>query len=290
MKATTFILVTLMASIGSRNLSTAQIKPTTLRCEYLINPLSVDAAKPRLSWIVESQERGVLQTAYEILIASTQKLLDQNHADVWESGRVQSDESNQVRYAGPPLSSRATCFWKVRVWDNHGHMSNFSKPAMWRMGLLTKSDWKMQWIGLKADASADLRPAPYVRKEFVLTKTLHRALAYITARGMFIASINGNRVGKELLSPEWSDYKKRIQYFTYDVTNQIKNGANCIGMIIGDGWYKGYVGFALKPNNYGDQTSGLLQLHLEYADGTQEIVGTDATWKGCTDPSCIPTC
>ena len=127
-------------------------------------------------------------------------------------------------------------------------------------------------------------PAPYVRKEFVLTKTLHRALAYITARGMFIASINGNRVGKELLSPEWSDYKKRIQYFTYDVTNQIKNGANCIGMIIGDGWYKGYVGFALKPNNYGDQTSGLLQLHLEYADGTQEIVGTDATWKGSYGP------
>jgi len=284
MKATTFILVILMASIGSQSTSSSQIKPATLRCEYLTNPLNVDVANPRLSWVVESQERGVLQTAYEILAASSQKLLDQNHGDLWESGKVSSDQSNQVRYAGAPLGSRATCFWKLRVWDNHGHQSGFSKPAAWRMGLLTASDWKAKWIGLKADPSADLRPAPYVRKEFVSSKTVRRALAYVTARGMFIASINGNRVGKEFLSPEWSDYKKRIQYLTYDVTSQIKKGTNCLGLTIGDGWYKGYVGFGLKPNNYGDQTSALLQLHLEYTDGTEEIVGTDATWKGSYGP------
>ena len=284
MKATSFILVILMASIGYQNTSSAQLKPTALRCEYLISPLSVDVATPRLSWIIESQERGVMQTAYEILVASTQRLLDQNHGDLWESGKVTTDQSNQVLYAGAPLGTRATCFWKVRVWDNHDHASNFSKPAMWRMGLLTKADWKLQWIGLKADPSADLRPSPYARKEFVAAKTVRRAFAYITARGMFIASINGNRVGKEFLSPEWSDYKKRIQYFTYDVTSQIRKGANCLGIIIGDGWYKGYVGFALKPNNYGDQTSALLQLHIEYSDGTEEIVGTDATWKGSYGP------
>jgi alpha-L-rhamnosidase len=284
MKATTFILVILMASIGSQNTSSAQLKPTALRCEYLTNPLSVDVASPRLSWIIESKERGVLQTAYEVLVASSERLLNQNHGDVWESGKVETDQSNQVLYAGLPLVSRATCYWKVRVWDNHGHVSNFSRPAMWRMGLLLKADWKTQWIGLKAEPSADLRPAPYVRKEFVLTKSLRRAFAYITARGMFIASINGNRIGKEYLSPEWSDYKKRIQYFTYDVTSQIRKGINCAGIIIGDGWYKGYVGFALKPNNYGDQTSALLQLHLEYSDGTEEIVGTDETWKGWYGP------
>ena len=284
MKATSFILVILMASIGSRSTSSSQTKPTALRCEYLTNPLNVDVAKPRLSWIIESRERGVLQTAYEVLVASTQKLLDQNHGDLWESGKVQSDQSNQVLYAGSPLGSRAACFWKVRVWDNHDHTSNFSKPAMWRMGLLANSDWKARWIGLKAEPSADLRPAPYVRKEIAVTKTIRRALAYITARGMFIANINGNRVGKEFLSPEWSDYRKRIQYLTYDVTSQLRNGANCVGIIIGDGWYKGYVGYALKPNNYGDQTSALLQLHLEYTDGTEEIVGTDATWKGTYGP------
>ena len=120
MKATTFILVILMTSIDSRNTSFAQLKPTALRCEYLTNPLSVDVAHPRLSWIIESQERGVLQTAYEALVASTERLLYQNHGDVWESGKMTTDQSNQVLYAGIPLVSRATCYWKVRVWDNHG--------------------------------------------------------------------------------------------------------------------------------------------------------------------------
>ena len=284
MKATTFLLVILMASISSPRPSSSQVKPVSLRCEYLTNPLSVDAANPRLSWVIESQDRGVLQTAYEVLVASTPKLLEQNHGDLWESGKIESDQSNQVRYGGAALSSRTMCYWKVRVWDNHNHTSAFSKTAMWRMGLLSKNDWKAEWIGLKADVSTDLRPAPYIRKEFTLAKSVKRAYAYITARGLFIATLNGNRLGKEFLSPEWSDYKKRIQYFTYDVTGQVKKGANSLGIMIGDGWYKGYVGFALKPNNYGDQTSALLQLHVEYTDGTEEIVCTDASWKGSYGP------
>jgi alpha-L-rhamnosidase len=284
MKATTFILVIIMASLGSHTISSAQIKPTTLRCEYLTNPLNVDVAQPRLSWIIESSERGVLQTAYEILVASSQKVLDQNHGDLWESGKIDGDQSNQIAYAGTSPGTRTTCYWKVRVWDNHGHTSNFSKPAMWRMGLLGNNDWKAQWIGLKTESSAELRPPPYVRKEFAPTKSIRRALAYVTARGMFIASINGRRIGKDYLSPEWSDYRKRIQYLTYDVTGQITKGMNCIGMIIGDGWYKGYVGFALKPNNYGDQVSALFQLHVEYVDGTEQVFGTDASWKGSYGP------
>jgi alpha-L-rhamnosidase len=176
------------------------------------------------------------------------------------------------------------CFWKVRTWDNHRHLSAYSKPATWRMGLLSRADWKARWIGLSVDTTLDLRPTPYVRKEFSVTKAVRRAFAYVTARGLFIASLNGRRVGDNVLSPEWTDYRKRIQYLTYDVTGQLKTGNNCIGIIIGDGWYRGYVGWQNHTNNYGNQTSAMLQLQLEYTDGTEEVVCTDATWKGAFGP------
>ena len=261
-----------------------QIKVTGLRCEYRTDPLSVDIEKPRLSWIIESKERGVTQTAFELLVASSMELLDQDRGDLWESGKVASDQSIQIVYDGKALRSRTTCYWKVRMWDNHGYASAYSRPSMWRMGLLSRSDWKAHWIGLNGDTSRDLRPSPYVRKEFNLNKPIHSAQVYVTARGMFVASLNGRRVGNDVLSPEWTDYRKRIQYMTYDVTNQVKEGKNCLGVTIGDGWYRGYVGFGKLPNNYGDQTSALLQLHLEFVDGTEQIVCSDASWKGAFGP------
>jgi alpha-L-rhamnosidase len=283
MKTIPFFLVMLMLLTLIQNDSHAQVKVTGLRCEYRTNPLCVDVAAPRLSWILESGKRGILQTGYEILVASSRQLLKQNHGDLWESGKVPSDQSCQIVYAGKPLNTRTMCFWKVRVWDNQGGTSPFSEPSMWRMGLLSSSDWKAQWIGLKVD-TADLRPAPYVRKEFVIKKAILRAYVYASARGLFIASLNGGRIGTDVLSPEWTDYSKRLQYFAYDVTLHLKKGTNCLGVIIGDGWYKGYVGFGKHPNNYGNQTSALLQLHLEFADGTEEVVCTDASWKGTFGP------
>lgn len=284
MKATTLTLVIVMATVVLRNASSAQIKPMGLRCEYRTNPLNVDVEKPRLSWMIESKERGVVQTGYEILVATSEKMLNQNRGDLWESGKVSTDQSNQIPYSGKPLGTRTTCYWKVRVWDNHGHTSAFSKPSIWRMGLLSQADWKARWIGLKANTALDLQPAPYVRKEFVLKKTVQRALVYVTARGLFIASLNGRRIGTEVLSPEWTDYRKRIQYFTYDLTDQLKKGTNCFGIIIGDGWFKGYVGYGKRSNHYGKQISTLLQLHVEYTDGTEETVCTDASWKGSFGP------
>jgi alpha-L-rhamnosidase len=280
MKTTTITLVLLMGTTILQTLSHAQIKVTGLRCEFRSDPLSIDAARPRLSWIIESKDHGVKQTAYELLVATSQGLLDKDKGDLWESGKVPSDQSIHIAYDGKTLLSRTTCFWKVRIWDNHGHESAWSKPSFWRMGLLSKSDWKAEWIGLPSDTSLDLRPAPYVRKEFGVTKPIQRAQLYVTARGMFVASLNGRRIGNETLSPEWSDYSKRIQYLTYDVTNQVREGINCLGVIIGDGWFRGFVGFSKFPNNYGKQTSTLLQLHIEFADGTEQLVCTDASWKG----------
>ena len=284
MKTLTATLVILMSMMILQTASQAQLKVTGLRCEFRTDPFSVDITKPRLSWIIESKDRGVMQTAYELIVASSKELADKNTGDLWQSGKISGDQSIHVAYGGKDLSSRTTCYWKVRVWDNHGGVSQFSKPAMWRMGLLAKSDWKAQWIGLPADTSPDLRPAPFVRKEFGVNKSVRSAQIYVTARGMFIASLNGRRIGNDILSPEWSDYFKRIQYLTYDVTNQVKQGSNCLGVIIGDGWFRGFVGFGKLPNNYGKQTSALLQLHIEYADGTEQVVCSDASWKGAYGP------
>ena len=127
-------------------------RPTVenLRCEYLENPLGIDVLKPRLSWITESNQRGWMQGAYQILVASCEKKLKQDEGDLWGSGKAQSDRSIHVVYDGKPLTSRMRCYWKVRVWDEHGNASAWSKPAMWTMGLLKPEDWqRAQWTGLE---------------------------------------------------------------------------------------------------------------------------------------------
>ncbi len=284
MKYPTIALLTIMLGIAHNAAAYAKLKATSLRCEYRTNPLAIDIQKPRLSWIVESTRRGTVQTAYEVLVASDPKILGDNRGDLWESGRIAGDQNTQIAYAGKPLQTRTSCVWKVRIWDNHGNVSAFSAVASWRIGLLRSTDWKGAWIGLMGDTSRDLRPAPFVRKEFKLEKGIRKATAYITSRGLFIASLNGNRIGYDVLSPEWTEYRKRIQYLTYDVTPLLKRGANCAGVIIGDGWYRGFVGFSKRPNNYGDQTSVLMQLHVEYADGTEQVIVTDQSWKGSLGP------
>jgi alpha-L-rhamnosidase len=284
MKTPTITLFLILMAFANVATFAADLNATSLKCEYRTNPLAIDASKPRLSWIVESSQRGTIQTAYEILVASDPKILNGNRGDLWESGKVAGDQNSQIAYAGKRLTTRTQCVWKVRIWDNHGNVSSFSSPASWRMGLLDNADWKGTWIGLTADTSKDLRPAPFARKEFSLTKGIRKATAYITARGLFIASLNGRRIGNDVLSPEWTDYRKRIQYMTYDVTPLLKQGSNCAGLIIGDGWYRGFVGFGKRPNNYGDQTSALLQLHVEFSDGTEQLIVTDRSWKGSYGP------
>lgn len=284
MKTSATILLAVMLALTSEPSAVAQLRATSLRSEYRTDPPATDVQKPRLSWIVESPLRRTLQTAYEILVASSPSILAENRGDLWESGRITSDRNTQVVYDGKPLYSRMQCFWKVRIWDNHGNVSPYSAVSNWRMGLLKESDWKAEWIGLMGDTSRDLRPAPYVRKEFRVQKKIRKATAYISARGLFIASLNGKRIGNDVLSPEWTEYRKRIQYFTYDVTPLLRTGKNCAGVIIGDGWYRGFVGFGKRPNNYGDQTSALMQLHMEFTDGTEEIVCSDQSWKGSYGP------
>ncbi len=425
------------------------VQPDALRCEYRANPLGIDALQPRLAWQISSARRGEKQTAYQIVVGESEKAVRAGKGDLWDSGKVASDQSTQVVYSGKPLQSREHVWWQVRVWDKDGKPSAWSAPASWEMGLLIPKDWTAQWIGYNkpgaATAVEDTRdikwiwfpegnplqsapqgnrffrttfdvpagkaikqaglialadneyaanlngkevgtgsgwaslvptevtaqvkpgrntlairvynldgpaglaallkitytdgtvqripttstwksyqagpkgwettafddsgwsaaktlanigggpwgtpgqaasepgPVPFFRKTFQATKPIKRARLYATALGLYDLSVNGKRVGNELLRPGWTDYSKRVQYQTYDLTGQIKPGANALGLTLGDGWFSGYVGFGHQRNHYGTQNALLSQLEIEYADGTRETVATDGTWRVTAD-------
>ena len=226
------------------SLGKSDIKIGNLRVEYLRNPLGISETKPRLSWILESEKRGVAQSAYRIIVASTPEKLKKNKGDLWDSGKVKSANTAQIVYEGKPLTSRERCYWKVRAWDKKGMVSEYGKPSSWTMGLLNPADWHAQWIMLKNETPKDIKaqgpPSPYFRKTFKIDKMLSKAFVYASARGLYYLYINGTRVGEDLFAPECTDYSKRIQFRTYDVTNLLKPGENTIGAILGEGWYSGF--------------------------------------------------
>lgn len=421
------------------------MQPQNLRCEYLVNPIGIDSAKPRLFWTVASRRRGDLQTAYQILVASSADKLNADQGDLWDSGMVRSDESTHITYNGKPLASRQRAWWKVRVWNRDGQVSEYSKPAFWEMGLSRRDDWQAKWIGLpdtqgvemsnavrwiwvkdpaasdpvvgvrffrtslslpagrkvreaqalvladnlfelyingrrviagsgwqnyhvadlteqlvtgenavaivvnntdgpgglaaqvqvtfedgtslllvtderwKASAQqfpgweqrgADVSgwnapevlgapgiqpwgkparyvppgPAPLLRREFLAPAKLRRARIYASAKGLYKLFVNGRPVSKDVFRPGWTDYRKRIQYQSYDVTDLIRPGSsNALGVILGDGWYCGHIAWAGR-RNYGPMARALIQLEMETEDGRVQRVVSDGTWRVTQGP------
>ncbi|MEY2430228.1 MAG: alpha-L-rhamnosidase [Verrucomicrobiota bacterium] len=273
----------------------AALTPSSLRCEYLESPLGIDEPYPRLTWRIESSERGQKQVAYQILAASDEKELKQDRGDLWDSGKVASDQTVNIVYAGKALSSRQFCFWKVKVWDKDGRASDWSKPSRWSMGLLKPDDWKAQYVSFhdttpvfKDPGSLFLPPARQYRKEFEAGKTIRRAMIYASALGIYELHLNGQRVGGSYFTPGWCDYHQRAYYNTCDVTPLVKQGVNAIGAWVADGWYSGYIGFGLFTGlgtehigryTYGKTPAFMTQLEIDYTDGSRETVVTDSSWK-----------
>jgi alpha-L-rhamnosidase len=452
MKALTPAAAALVALTAAPSIA-APLTVTHLRCEYASEPLGIDEMMPRLSWQVESKERAQKQKAYELRVASSKEALERGNADLWDSGKVSSDECTQIVYRGKPLTSGRRCYWQVRTWNQKGEVSPFSAVASWEMGLLRKDDWSAKWIGLpgesiqksfsmegsrwvwfpegnpaqsaphgtryfrrklslpanrqpvraifwvaadnqfvlyangkelgqgsgwqsatpvdvlsqlhpgdnsfalsvtNVDATAgpagllgrlqvqygsgdsltfdidgswkaynqevagwqgehfddrswsgakvlgvsgmapwgptkagggEPGPAPYLRKQFKLSRSVRRARAYVSALGVFQLYLNGRRVGHEVLAPGWTDYRKRVQYLTYDVTDVVKRGKNAVGAIVGDGWYAGSLGFDLSRNHFGPDPARLrMQINVEYTDGSTSTVISDDSWKGAVGP------
>ena len=431
--------------------SQAKLAVRELRCEYKVNPLGIDVPRPRLSWILQSEQRNQRQSAYEILVAASEDVLSQNKGDLWDSGKVDGNQSVQIAYRGPELDTAQRCFWKVKVWDGEGKESEFSEPARWEMGLLQPADWKANWIEanptsgpqrdfqgawwiwypegypsisapagkrffrrqvdlpkgkkvIKAtmlltvddgftfyvngkpvfqsigvpddwksrkeiDLTRELQPGsntiavaainlngadgkatpagmlgklvaevegaepvviptdkqwktsaklesgwekstfvpngwtdamqvaglgqlpwgdglgvdtsnrpPYLRKQVSLKGDVKRARLYATALGLYDFSINGQRVGDDVIKPDWDNYQIRVQYQTFDVTKLLQKGDNALAATLGPGWYCGHIG--LDPGDfYGKRPALLAQLQIEYADGSTETVATDKSWK-----------
>lgn len=249
-----------------------------LKCEYRKNPLGIDVTQPRLSWQLISDRRGAKQAAYQVLAASEADKLSNDKADLWNSGKIDSDQSIHVVYDGDSVSSRQRVYWKVIIWDETNAEAE-SDVAWFEMGLLDADDWQAEWIsGYIVGGAQTTIPAPYFRKDFWITNSIKSARLYVTSLGVFECSINGQVIGDDLFAPGWTEYSKRVQYNVYDVTDAIKSGENAIGALVGDGWAVGYVGLGSRQT-YFDRPCLLAQLELTLADGSIETIITDNSWK-----------
>ena len=265
--------------------------PFEIRCEYTDNPLGLETQRPRFSWILTSSQRGQMQTAYQILVASSPENLSQGKGDKWDSKKLASDQSVTVVYQGKELKSGEKCWWKVRVWDKNGKAGAFSEPATFEMGLLKQSDWRGQWIG--ADSSIS---SPLLRREFAISGSIKRAKAYISGLGWNEFYINGKKVSDHVLDPATSYYNNdqpfelgtRVLYVTHDVTEYLQKGQNALGVMLGNGWYSNDEGVLGKEligrQSFGKTPILRLQMEIEYTDGRVESIVSEDKWKVSDGP------
>ncbi len=274
-----FLLITTSCS------ETVQVNVTNLKCEYKANPLGVDIVKPRFSWNLESDHRGVAQAAYQICVASDLEKLKENRADVWDSQKIFSDKSIQIRYEGKPLISNQKYFWKVKIWDQDGGIHS-GEPAYWTTGLLHESDWKAKWIGLDKPVGSDdpgavhkVLSARMLRHQFSVAKEVKSATAFISGLGLFEFYLNGEKIGDQVLAPGLTEYNKRAFYMTFDVTRNLLQGENAIGVILGNGrFFAPRAGGTERTKTYGFPKV-ICQLEIQYEDGTSATLVSDDTWK-----------
>jgi alpha-L-rhamnosidase len=253
-----------------------------LRCEYLANPLGIDVERPRLSWTLPPGIHGGQQSAYQVLVAGSAATLRQNRGDLWDSGKVNSDRTAFVAYGGRSLASGTEAWWKVRVWDQAGHVTAWSATAHWSMGLLRDSEWYGRWIGLARPADVKEGtplPFPWLRKTFTLSRKPQRGTAYVNALGYYELYVNGKKVDDYVLAPAVVDYSKRNWYLTHDITSYLVEGRNTVALWLGRGWYvRGHPGVAY------DGPLVRAQFDITLPEGKPVQVGTDGTWKAKASP------
>jgi alpha-L-rhamnosidase len=247
------------------------------------NPVGIDEPHPRMSWCLASDRPSTWQDAYRVQVASGPDFA--LSSVIWDTGIVRSD-AIRIAYEGPMLAPRARAFWRVMVTDDRGASSAWSEAGWWEVGLPSAEDWLGRWISFSEpdliSEPAEMwqyRPGPYLRRAFHLPDRVVSARAYATALGLYVLRINGRRVGERLLAPGWTDYRRRLEYQTYDVTELLESGANVFGAALADGWWAGNIAWFGRAQ-YGDTPALLAQLECRLADGSTIVVATDADWTG----------
>jgi alpha-L-rhamnosidase len=287
------LLLLLLLSVAPGGVSAGTgpgLQPFDLTAESATNPLDIDVQHPRLAWKLGLPDPSAVQTAYQIHVASSNSRLLAGNVDVWDSGRVASPRQNEIPYAGPTLISNSTYFWRVRIWACDDRLLPWSQPAQFETGLLNTSDWQAQWIGRDTPSPATMGQepaAPLLRKEFTLNSDITRARLRIVGLGFYQLALNGLRIGDQVLDPAPTIFNKTALYVTHDVTRALRRGANAIGVTLGRGYFGDYqsdgaIDWWDAPWN--SEPRLLLQLDIQYADGSTARVVSDGTWKIADGP------
>jgi alpha-L-rhamnosidase len=288
------LLIVGCATVQSQH-SASSITPAELRCEYLPEPLGIDAKRPRLSWkltAINPDQRGQAQSAYRIIVASSEELLAGNKGDLWDSGFVKSGRSQLVEYGGKTLASGMRCYWKVQVRDEGGAISAWSKSARWSMGLLEQSDWSAKWIGSdhkfaevkKLPPEGNYLSDPWFRKVITLKAKPRRAEIHVASVGYHELYVNGKKITDDVLSPNVADHTKRARYVTYEIAEHLQAGRNVIGLWLGTSWSI----YPLYKSDDKPQTPIVIaQADIEMPDGQIQRIVTDETWKTYPSPNVL---
>lgn len=279
-------------------MSLTGIRPTRLRCEYLVEPLGIDAARPRFSWVLESLDdaaRNLKQSAFRIRVASSKKVLDEGQGDLWDSGRIESDRQLHVVYDGAKLQSGQRCYWEVEVWGS-GAQEHSQRAGSWfEMGLLMGNDWEGLWIGSgrqlpqSDEEFYEDDPAPLLRRSFEVSRPVRRARLYATALGYLDLRLNGVPVSDTVLDPAWTSTRHRIHYRVYDVTEGLVEGDNALAAMLGNGWrnplpLRMWGRINIRESLPVGRPAMLCQLHIDYEDGSQKIISSDDRWRVADGP------
>ena len=278
------------------------VAPENLQVASTVNPIGIDREPLRLSWELRSTVPGahdLMQSSYRILVASSAEELAMNRGSLWDSGRVQSGQRLYVTYGGQPLYSYQSCYWKVRIWDQAGRVSAWSASAKWTMAILRPDEWKARWIAAEPDGQLQPQarenqgqwadsapPLPIFRKEFRVTGPVKSAIVVVSGLGDYELHLNGGNVTDTLLNPGWTNYRKAVLYNTFDVTRRLRPGTNAFGVLLGNGMYNvpGIHGHYTKFVGSFGQPKLILQMHIEYRDGTEAILTSDSSWRTALGP------
>ncbi|MFC2124778.1 family 78 glycoside hydrolase catalytic domain [Bacteroidota bacterium] len=283
-----FLIILLLLNCNLPDIPDLAIEKSMV--EYLENPLGIDVVKPRFTWSFTASTRNQFQSHYRILLTSMEESLEQDEGDVWDTGKVESDQSLNIVYDGPPLESTKRYYWKVKAWNQHGYETGWSETSWFEMGMISQNDWKGKWIGdgkLVPERDEDFyneTPSPLFRKGFSIKKPVKYARLYISGLGYYEAYINGKKIGDHVLDPGWTNYGKRVLYETYDITEMLSEGNNALGVMLGNGWYNPlplglFRRFNLRKILTVGQPKLIAQLEITYEDGAKDIVITDRSWK-----------
>jgi len=255
-------------------------KVSGLQCEYLINPLGIDSYHPRLSWMLNDARTGALQTAWQLSVSTDS--VDVDHGNTWRTAKTSSGIT-RVTYQGAPLQPFTRYYWRVAIWEKDGKRV-LSPVASFETGLMNTGNWKGSWIS--DDNGISVKPAPYFRNVFNLTKKIKSARAYIAAGGLFELYLNGQKIGNHRLEPMYTRFDRRNLYVSFDVTQQLQSGKNAVGVLLGNGWYnhQSTAVWFFDKAPWRNRPTFCLDLRVTYDDGSTETITSDKNWKTSLSP------